>query len=292
MNKIQLTNDRWVGEGNPPFIVAEIGLNHNGDVDLAQKLIKKAKKIGVDAVKFQVKDIEEAHPKELLDMPYEGPNSYGKTYREHKQALELSQEDLEKVYKYAKELGIICFSTPCNVSAVKRLEQLDNPIYKIASVHVTNLNIIEEVAKTGKPIILSTGMSEINEIDNAVNLIRKYTEQFALLHCVSCYPADYKDLNLRIIPALRERYNCPVGYSGHERGVGITHCAMALDACILERHFTLDRTMKGPDHAASLEPAGFELLVGRARNLYLALGTSEKRVLDCELAMRKKFRDY
>ena len=217
MEKIQLTKDVWIGKGESPIIVAEIGLNHNGNVDIALEMIKKAKDIGIDAVKFQVKDVEEAHPKEMLDMPYVGPNSYGKTYREHKQALEFSQEELEQIYDYAKKLNIICFSTPCNVSAVKRLEKLNNPIYKIASFHLTFSDILEEVCKTGKPIIMSTGASTIEEIDKAVKLILRYHENFALLHTVSYYPTLDKDLNLRGITSLQLRYNCPVGCSGHEK---------------------------------------------------------------------------
>lgn len=292
MDKIQLTNDVWIGKDQPPIVVAEIGLNHNGKLDTALEMIKKAKDIGVNAVKFQVKDVEEAHPKEMLDMPYEGPNSFGKTYREHKQALEFSQNELEQIYDYAKKMNIICFSTPCNVNAVKRLEQLNNPIYKIASFHLTFSDILEEVCKTGKPIIMSTGASSIEEIDKAVELIRKYHENFALLHAVSCYPTEDKDMNLKQITSLQERYNCPVGYSGHEKGVGLCTSTIAMGACVIERHFTLDRTMKGPDHAASVEEEGFRLIVDRTHRLYQALGTSEIRVMDCELANRKKFRGY
>ena len=292
MDKIQLTNDVWIGKDQPPIVVAEIGLNHNGKLDTALEMIKKAKDIGVNAVKFQVKDVEEAHPKEMLDMPYEGPNSFGKTYREHKQALEFSQNELEQIYDYAKKMKIICFSTPCNVNAVKRLEQLNNPIYKIASFHLTFSDILEEVCKTGKPIIMSTGASSIEEIDKAVELIRKYHENFALLHAVSCYPTEDKDMNLKQITSLQERYNCPVGYSGHEKGVGLCTSTIAMGACVIERHFTLDRTMKGPDHAASVEEEGFRLIVDRTHRLYQALGTAEIRVMDCELANRKKFRGY
>ncbi len=292
MDKIQLTNDVWIGKDQPPIVVAEIGLNHNGKLDTALEMIKKAKDIGVNAVKFQVKDVEEAHPKEMLDMPYEGPNSFGKTYREHKQALEFSQNELEQIYDYAKKMNIICFSTPCNVNAVKRLEQLNNPIYKIASFHLTFSDILEEVCKTGKPIIMSTGASSIEEIDKAVELIRKYHENFALLHAVSCYPTEDKDMNLKQITSLQERYNCPVGYSGHEKGVGLCTSTIAMGACVIERHFTLDRTMKGPDHAASVEEEGFRLIVDRTHRLYQALGTAEIRVMDCELANRKKFRGY
>lgn len=292
MNRIRLTQDRFIGEGENPFVIAEISNNHNGDLNLALKLIKIAKDIGVDAVKFQVKDVDVAFSKKLLDMPYEGPNSFGKTYREHKKALEFSKNELQQIYDYAKKIGIICFSTPFDINSVKLLENIDNPIYKISSFHVTDLKLIEEICKTRKPILLSTGMSTIEEIDTAVDIIKKHTKQFALLHCVSCYPTEDEDINLRIIPTLINRYNCPVGYSGHERGIAICTSAITLGACIIERHFTLDRTMKGPDHASSVERAGMSLIVERAKRMFIAMGKSEKKLLDCELANRKKFRDY
>ena len=292
MKRIQIPGNHWIGDGEPPFFTAEIGINHNGNLDIALEMIKKAKELGADAVKFQVKDVEEAHPKEMLDMPYNGPNSFGKTYREHKLALEFSHEQLKVIYDYAKKLDILCYSTPCNVNAVKRLEELGNPIYKIAGIFVTNLDLIKEICRTGKPILMSTGCSTVEEIDKAVDLIKKHTDQFALYHSVSCYPTEYKDMNLNAIPTLKNRYGCPVGYSAHERGVGVTATAIALGACMIERHFTLDRTMKGPDHASSLEPQGIELLIGRMRNLNLALGKPEIRIYDCELPNRKKFRGY
>lgn len=292
MDSIKITENRRIGENEPPFVIAEIGNNHNGDLNLAFKLIKIAKEIGVDAVKFQVKDIEKAFSKELLDAPYVNDNSFGKTYREHKIALEFSEEQLKQIYDYAKNLDIICFSTPFDTNSVDLLERIDNPIYKISSFHVTDLALIEYVCKTGKPILLSTGMSTINEIDKAIDLIRKYTNQFVLLHCVSCYPTEDKDINLRVIPTLRSRYDCQVGYSGHERGVAICTSAIALGACVIERHFTLDRTMKGPDHASSVEPPGMSLIVNRAKRMFDAMGNPNKTVLDCELKNRKKFRGY
>jgi len=228
----------------------------------------------------------------MLDMPYEKPNSFGKTYREHKLALEFSQNELEQIYDYAKTLNIICFSTPCDVTAVKRLAKLDNPIYKIASIYVTSLDIIEEICKTNKPILMSTGCSTAEEIDKAMNLIRSYHDNVALFHCTSCYPTNDNDINFNVIPTLKKRYNCPVGYSGHEKGVGLTVSSIALGACVIERHFTLDRTMKGPDHASSVEPHGMSLIISRAHRLYNALGSSEIRMLDCELPVRKKFRGY
>ncbi len=294
MNRIKLTDNRWIGEGEFPFIIAEIGNNHNGSIDLAMKMIKTAKEIGVDAVKFQKKDIETAFSKELLDKPYSGPNSFGSTYRQHKEAIEFSETQLKELYDYCRELDILCFCTPFDLISVEILERLDNPVYKISSFHVTDLKLIEAVCQTGKPILMSTGMSTIEEIDRAMQLIRKYTRQVALFHCVSSYPTEDKNVNLRLIPYLKKRYQCSVGYSGHERGVVICIASIPLGACMIERHLTLDRTMKGPDHAASLEPSGMLLIVRRSKYVYNALGPMniEKRVLDCELINRQKFRGY
>jgi sialic acid synthase SpsE len=290
MMKISLTNNKIIGDGEEPFIIAEIGNNHNGSLELAFKLIEKAHEIGLDAVKFQVKDIETAFVKELLDKPYLGKNSFGKTYREHKKFLEFSKEQLTKIYNYANDLGLICFSTPFDVKSVEMLEEMKNPIYKISSFHVTDLNLIEQICKTKKPIIMSTGMSTIEEVDSAVELIKKHGNSFALLHCVSCYPTNDDDVNLKVIPFLHSRYNCPIGYSGHERGTAISSAAVTLGACIIERHFTLDRTMKGPDHAASLEIEGMRLIISRSKKIFHALGNSEKKLYDCEIENRKKFR--
>ena len=292
MNRIKLTESRWVGENEPPFIIAEIGNNHNGDFNMAFKLIKIAKEIGVDAVKFQVKNIEKSFSKELLDSSYVNENSFGKTYREHKQALEFSEQQLKQIYDYAKKLDIVCFSTPFDIDSVDLLERIDNPIYKISSFHVTDLPLIERICKTKKPILISTGMSTIAEIDNAIDLIKKYTELYTILHSVSSYPTADEDINLNIIPTLRDRYKCPVGYSGHERGIAICSSAVVLGACVIERHFTFDRTMKGPDHASSVEPNGMADIVSRAKRFFVAMGNTEKRVLDCELKNRKKFRGY
>jgi len=301
LKKIQLSDEhwigegkkeRWIGEGEPPLIIAEIGNNHNGDLQIAFDLIEKAKEVGADAVKFQVKDIELAFDKELLDKVYSGPNSFGETYRDHKLALEFSEDQMKQIYQFAKKIDIICFATPFDVNSVDMLERLGNSIYKISSFHVTDLNLIEKIAKTKKPILMSTGMSSIEEIENAIKLIRKYTDELALFQCTSSYPTADENVNLRVITALKNRFDCPVGYSGHERGTSISVAAVTLDACMIERHFTLDRTMKGPDHASSLEPAGLKLMVERSKKIFYALGSDKKFVLDCELDNRKKFRGY
>jgi len=292
MREIQLTSDRLIGDNQPPFIIAEIGNNHNGSIEKAFELMKIAKEIGVDAIKFQVKNIEKSFTKELLDSPYVNENSFGKTYREHKETLEFSKDELKKIYEYAKELGIICFSTPFDVDSVELLESIGNPIYKISSFHVTDLVLIEAICKTKKPIIISTGMSTEDEIDKAMSIIKKYSDKYVILHCVSSYPTNDEDVNLRVIPTLQKKYDCPVGYSGHEKGIAICTSAVALGACIIERHFTVDRTLKGPDHASSVETNGMTHIVNRTKRIFNALGSSEKKVLDCELKNRKKFRGY
>ena len=292
MNKIKINDNRWIGETEFPFIIAEIGNNHNGSLDTAMKLIESAKNAGADAVKFQVKNIEKSFSKELLDSSYLNENSFGKTYREHKMALEFSEEQLKLLYDYAAKLDIICFATPFDTDSVDMLERIGNPIYKISSFHVTDLDLIEHVCMKKKPILISTGMSTIEEIDKAIELIRKYTKDFVILHCVSCYPTEDKDVNLSVIPMLRDRYDCPIGYSGHERGIAISASTVLLGSCAIERHFTLDRTMKGPDHASSVEPIGLNHIVTRAKKFFEAMGKPDKMVLDCELKNRKKFRGY
>jgi sialic acid synthase len=292
LKSITLSNDKKIGDECLPFIIAEIGNNHNGSVKNAKELIKKAKEINVDAVKFQIKDIEKSFSKELLDSPYEGQNSFGKTYREHKEFLEFNFDELKEIYDYANEIGIICFSTPFDVTSVEILEKLKNPIYKISSFHVTDIPLIEAICKTKKPIILSTGMSSLQEIENAVKIIKDKGNELILLQCTSCYPTDDKDVNLRVINSYKNKFEVLVGYSGHERGTSITSAAVVLGACVLERHFTLDRTMKGPDHASSVETEGMKLIVEKAQRIFNSLGENEKKVLDCELKNRKKFRGY
>jgi len=281
---------KTVGSGYPSYIVAEISSNHNGSLELAKELIHKASDIGVDAVKFQKKDIETCFSQELLNSPYTGENSFGKTYREHKQFLEFSAKQLKELKSYADSFGITFFCTPFDIPSVEVLESIGVPFYKIASFHVDRLDLINKVAGLLKPVIISTGMSTLEEVDDAVAEVRKYHDNLVLLHCVSSYPTDEKDLNLRVIQTLRDRYQCPVGYSGHERNVSTCIATTMLGAAVIERHFTLDRTMKGTDHAISVEPQGMAMIVKRSRGFFNALGSSEKKLLDCELSAYHKNR--
>jgi len=291
VKEIKLSNFT-ISEDNYPFIIAEIGNNHNGDMKIAKKLIDEAQKCNASAVKFQTKDIETAFPQELLNKNYEGPNSFGKTYREHKQVLELSLEKLAELKKYSEDRNLIFFSTPFDLKSLDNLEKLDQEIYKISSFHVTDLKLVEAIANKKKPVIMSTGMSTIEEIDIAVEILNKHKCKYLIMHCVSSYPTDPKDLNLRAINVLRKRYDCLVGYSGHEVSPNIAPSVVMYNACAIERHFTLDRAMKGPDHALSLEPTGLNLLVTRSKTLFDAKGKEEKSVQESELKARKKFRGY
>lgn len=291
VKQIKLSNC-IISENNYPFIIAEIGNNHNGDMKIAKQLIDEAHKCGANSVKFQTKDIETAFPQELLNKNYEGPNSFGKTYREHKQFLELNIDQLSELKQYSEDKNLIFFSTPFDIESLKKLEKLNMEIYKISSFHVTDLELVEAIASKNKPVIMSTGMSTIEEIDTAVEILKKYKVNYLIMHCVSSYPADPKDLNLGAIKVLRKRYDCLVGYSGHETSANIAPSVVLYNACAIERHFTLDRSMKGPDHALSLEPAGMDILVKRSKIIFDAKGKEEKFVTESELKARKKFRGY
>lgn len=277
-----------VGKGEPCFIIAEIGLNHNGDIDIAKKLIDRAKECGVDAVKFQKRDIDSILTKQTLEQPYDKWYAFGKSYGDHRKALELSENDFIELQEYSKNKNIIFFASPWDKKSADFLESINVPLFKIASADLTNLPLIEHIAKFRKPMIISTGMSNINEVKENVDLISNYINEIILMHSVSTYPSEIKELNLRNIITLKEIFKCPVGYSGHEKGISLSEASVVLGACCIERHFTLDRTMKGPDHAASLEPQGLFKLVRDIRNIEIALGSYEKVIQERENDIRMK----
>ena len=280
---------KYVGDNCPCYIVAEIGLNHNGELEIAKKLIEEAVKAGADAVKFQKRSINKLLIKEWINKPYSGPNAFGNTYGEHRRNLELSDDDWYKLAEYSEKMGVDFLASAWDIDSADFLEKLDVPAYKIASADVTNLPIIEHIAKKKKPVLLSTGMSTLEEIDEAVETVEKYTNGLIILHCISAYPFDDQYANLNVIKTLKERYMYPIGYSGHEKsGHVITLGAVALGACLVERHFTLDRTMRGPDHAASLEPYGLASLVESIRKMEEAFGSGKKDILDIEVPVREK----
>lgn len=285
--KIKIGN-RIVGEGEPCFIIAEGGVNHNGNTELAKKLVDVAVDCKADAVKFQKRSIEKILTREALEMPYLGPNSFGKTYGEHRRKLELSHDAWYELKEYCKGKDIMLLASVWDEESADFIEELEVPAFKIPSADLINLPLLEHVAKKGKPIILSTGMSSVEEIEDAVNTIKKYNDELFLLQCTSTYPSEHEDINLRAMETLKNRFDVLVGYSGHERGIAISEAAAALGAVIVERHFTLDSMMKGPDHAASLEPPGLFKLVRDIRSIEISMGSSEKRIQEREKPIRTK----
>lgn len=278
--------DREVGPNQPCFVVAEIGINHNGDLGMARKLISAAVAAGADAVKFQKRSVEVVYSPAELDRPRESP--FGSTNRELKEALEFDYDDYSVIDEYCRLLEIPWFASCWDEGSVDFVEQFDPPCYKVASASLTDVNLLRYNRQTAKPIVLSTGMSELNEIDNAVEVLG--TEDLVLLHSNSTYPARPAELNLMVIGALRERYGLPVGYSGHEVGLATSVAARALGACMIERHITLDRAMWGSDQAASVEPLGFQRLIRDIRSVEQALGDGVKVVYDSEIPVRDKLR--
>lgn len=278
--------DRKVGYGEPCLVVAEIGINHNGDIDLARKLIDEAKEAGADAVKFQKRTVDVVYTPEELARPRENP--FGATNGDLKRGLEFGKDQYAEVDAYCRKLGMLWSASCWDEESVDFMEQFDVPFYKIASASLTDDNLLKYHRKTGRPIILSTGMSTIEEIDHAVEVLGK--EDLILLHCTSTYPSKPEELNLRAVDALRARYALPVGYSGHEVGLQTTVAAVTLGACVVERHLTLDRSMWGSDQAASVEPQGFMRMVRDIRTIETALGDGVKRVYDSEVPIREKLR--
>jgi len=277
---------KLVGEDQPCFIVAEIGINHNGDIDLAKRLISVAVAAGCDAVKFQKRTVEVVYTAEELAKPRENP--FGTTNGDLKHALEFGQEEYEEIDAFCRSVKMVWFGSPWDEESVDFLEQFDVPVHKIASASLTDDNLLKHIRSTGKPIILSTGMSTYAEIDHAVDVLGK--KDLVLLHTTSTYPASYEELNLRAIPTMEKRYGVPIGYSGHETGIPTSVCAAALGACCVERHITIDRAMWGSDQAASLEPNGISRLVRDIRLWEQSKGDGIKRVYEREVPIIKKLR--
>ena len=279
---------RVVGGGRPAYVIAEIGLNHNGDVELAKRLIDVAADAGADAVKFQKRTPEIATPEHMRDILRETP--WGTmTYLAYRHRVEFDRDEYIEISDHALLRGLEWFASPWDVPSVAFLEDLGVVAHKVASASLTDVELLEALRDTGKPVILSTGMSTSEQIDAAIEVLG--TDRLVLMHATSTYPMEPEEANIRMIPALRDRYpGVPVGYSGHERGLQISLAAVALGAVAVERHITLDRTMWGSDHAASLEPAGLQHLVRDIRVIEAALGDGIKRVYPGELAPMAKLR--
>lgn len=270
------------------FFIAEIGINHNGDLDIAKKLIDWAALADCDAVKFQKRTVEKVYSKEELDKYRESP--WGTTNREQKMGLEFGQAEYDEIDRYCKEKDIEWFASAWDIDSQEFLEQYHLKHNKIASAMLTNMDFLEKVAKEKKYTFISTGMSSLEEIDAAVEMFRKNDCPFEVVHCNSTYPMKNEEANLQMLHTLRERYHCAVGYSGHEVGRIVSFAAAALGATSIERHITLDRTMYGSDQAASLEVDDLVRLVKDIRALPAIMGTGKKVLSDAELLVRKKLR--
>ena len=287
MTKTIAIGTNIIGDGQPVYVIAEIGLNHNGSVDIAKQLIDVAVEAGAQAVKFQKRTPEISTPEHMKSTPRETP--WGNmTYLEYRYRVEFEQEQYSEIDRYCKSVGVDWFASPWDEPSVDFLESMNVVAYKIASASVTDLGMLSKIKDTGKPVILSTGMSTIEQIDKAVETLG--TDNLSLMHATSTYPLPPEEANIRMITTLKERYGVPVGYSGHETGLQISIAAVALGAVSVERHITLDRAMWGSDHGASLEPKGFVSLVRDIRILEQAMGDGVKRIYPGELAPLSKLR--
>lgn len=275
-----------VGDNHPCFIIAEIGINHNGDINLAKELIKMAHDAGCSAVKFQKRTVDVVYSKEELSRPRE--SIFGTTNGDLKRGLEFGFEEYKQIDEYAKKLGILWFASCWDEQSVDFISQFDVCCYKIASASLTDIELVKYTKKQNKPILLSTGMSTLEEIDKTMEILDK--NNTILYHCTSTYPSKDNELNLNVIKELKKRYDCLVGFSGHERGVFSSSIAPLLGACSVERHITLDRAMWGSDQSASLEFAGIKKMVRDINNIPIFLGDGKKIVYQDELPIREKLR--
>lgn len=281
-------NNKKVGENFPTYLIGEIGINHNGSLEIAKSLILEAKNAGFDAVKFQKRTPELCVPEKQRNIIRETP--WGNmTYFEYKKKIEFGEHEYEEIDKYCNEIGITWFASVWDLESVDFIENFNPACYKIASAGLTDIKLLKKIKSKDRPIILSTGMSTMEEIDNSINLLRD--NELLVAHSTSSYPCKPEELNLNMIKTLIERYpNIPIGYSGHESGISTTIGAVALGASHIERHITLSRTMWGTDHPASIEKKGMTILCRDIRNLELALGDGIKKVYDSELPIIEKLR--
>lgn len=286
MHAIKIGN-RVVGEGLPVYIVAEIGINHNGDINVARKLIDLAVTAGCDAVKFQKRTPELCVPNELRDKMRETPWGYI-SYLEYRHKVEFGKKEYREIDRYCRDRGIAWFASCWDEPSVDFISRFDVPCLKIPSACITDQALLRHFRRTGHPLVLSTGMSTMEEITAAVEVLKP--DNLLLTHCTSTYPCPPEELNLRMIRTLRKTFPCPVGYSGHEVGLPTTTAAVALGACLVERHITLDRAMWGSDQAASIAPVGLLRLVKHIRTIESALGDGVKRVCESELPVRQRLR--
>jgi N-acetylneuraminate synthase len=272
------------------YIIAEIGINHNGDMSICKELIDVAVDAGCDAVKFQKRDIDKVYTEELLDSPRESP--WGTTQRDQKQGLEFSKEDYQEIDNHCKSKSIEWFASAWDLSSQEFLRQFDCKFNKVASAMVVYQELLESIASEKKHTFISTGMATYDDIQKAVDIFKNADCSFELMHTVSTYPMREEDANLNVIKTLKEKFNCNVGYSGHEAGLAVSYAAAALGISSLERHITLSRAMYGSDQSASIEPRGLRELTGAVRKIEKAMGDGQKRIIDAEIPIAEKLRDH
>ncbi len=286
MSKTVTIGGHIIGDGQPCFIIAEIGINHNGSVELAKKMIDIAVTTGCDAVKFQKRTVDVVYTKE--ELAKERKSVFGNTNGDLKRGLEFGEKEYKEIDKYCKEKNILWFASCWDEGSVDFIEKFNPPCYKIASASLTDDNLLKHTRSKGKPIILSTGMSTMEEIRHAVSILGE--DNLVVMHCTSTYPSNADEMNLMVIPELKKEFSCPIGYSGHERGITPSVLAVALGASVVERHITTDRTNWGSDQAASLETAGLYHMVRDIRQTPIILGDGIKVVYPRELPIIEKLR--
>lgn len=284
---IKINDNRYIGDNEPCFIIAEIGINHNGSIEIAKKLIDVASDAGCDSVKIQKRNPDICVPEHQKEIVRETPWGL-MTYLDYKKKIEFKIDDCLKLKEYAEKKGLIFFASCWDTDSVNEMTKIDIELFKIASASITDMGILKAISDTKKPTIISTGMSTEAEIEKAINNFDK--SKIAILHTVSSYPSNNSEIDLNIMLNFKKKYNTVVGYSGHEKGLQISIAAVALGAKVIERHITLDRSMWGTDQSASLEPKGLKELVRDIRIIEQCLGSGEKKILESEIPIRKKLR--
>lgn len=285
MNSRKLTiNDFTISDDSDCYVIAEIGNNHQGDLQKAKEMFKAAKDCGVDAVKLQKRDNKSLLTRAAYNKPYENENSFGATYGEHREALEFGKTEYVELKKYAEELDLTMFSTAFDIKSADFLAELDMPLYKVASGDLKNTPLLKHIAKIGKPMIISTGGGTMEDVQRAYDAIMPINPQLCILQCTASYPAEPEDLNLRVVTTYRDKFpDVVIGLSDHENGIAMALAAYVLGSRVVEQHFTLNHTWKGTDHAFSLEPIGMRKLVRDLRRVRVALGDGEKKIYPSEV---------
>lgn len=287
--EFELCPGRMIGGDHPCFIIAEIGQNHQGDLETAKKMIHMVKECGADCAKFQKSELEHRFTKRALERPYTSKHSWGKTYGEHKRHLEFNHDQYRELQRYAREIGVFFTASAWDNVSVDFLHELDVPFFKVASADANNFPYLTKTAKKGRPMVISSGMQSKDTMCRVYQMVKNLNPNFCILQCTSAYPLLPEDVNLRVIKAYQSAFpDIPIGYSGHETGIAITIAAVAMGAKVVERHVTLDKTWKGSDHQASLEPNELAELVRSIRTVEKGMGSPIKQLLPCEVACKDK----